>query len=106
MTPEGAAERVQSVLGLDDAELCDVLGLSPVALLAGEADLLPQTAVLDALLRETAELVNGEALKRWLRTAGPAGRPLDHLVAHDYGAFEDALETLRSRGFVVRKAGS
>lgn len=102
MTP-GAAERVQAQLGLADDELCDVLGLSPVQLLAGEADLLPQTAVLDELLRDAAEQVNGEALRRWLRASGPSGTPYAHLVAHDYAAFEGALETLLARGFVVRK---
>jgi hypothetical protein len=102
VTP-GAAERVKASLGLADDELCDVLGLSPVALLAGEADLLPQTAVLDELLRASAEQVSGEALQRWLRVSGPRGTPYEHLVAHDYGAFEDALETLLARGFVVRK---
>jgi hypothetical protein len=105
MTP-GAAERVKAALGLADDELCDVLGLSPVQLLAGEGDVLPQTAVLDELLRATADQVNGEALKRWLRASGPSGTPYEHLVAHDYGAFEDALETLISRGFVVRKKGA
>lgn len=105
MTP-GATERVQAQLGLADDELCDVLGLSPVQLLAGEGDLLPQTTVLDELLRAASEQVNGEALQRWLRASGPAGRPLDHLRAHDYGAFELALETLLSRGFVVRRKGA
>lgn len=102
MTP-GATERVQSRLGLADDELCDVLGLSPVQLLSGEGDLLPQTAVLDELLRATAEQIHGDALKRWVRASGPSGTPLAHLVTHDYGAFEDALETLLSRGFVIRK---
>lgn len=105
MSAGGAAARLQAQLGLDDDELCDLLGLSPVELLAGDADLLPQTAVLDALVRDALEAVNGEALKRWLRASGPSGRPLDHLLAHDYAAFEDALQTLRSRGFVVRRAG-
>ncbi|MDQ8046277.1 MAG: hypothetical protein REI11_16845 [Patulibacter sp.] len=102
MTP-GAAERVKAQLGLADDELCDVLGLTPVQLLAGEADLLPQTTVLDELLRAASEQVSGEALQRWLRASGPAGTPYDHLVARDYGAFETALETLLSRGFVIRR---
>lgn len=99
----GAAERVQAALGLADEELCDVLGLSPVQLITGEADLLPQTGVLDALLREAGERIHGDALRRWVRASGPAGRPLDHLLARDYAAFEAALETLLDRGFVVRR---
>ena len=33
---------------------------------------------------------------------GRRGRPLDLLLAHDFGAFEDALATLAQRGFVLR----
>jgi hypothetical protein len=40
-------------------------------------------------------------LARWLRATGPAGRPLDHLLARDFGAFEDALAALEARGFVI-----
>lgn len=106
MTAAGAAERLQARLGLADDELCDILGLSPVQLLAGEADLLPQTAVLDELLRSTVEQVSEQGMHGWVRASGPSGRPLDHLLAQDYGAFEDALETLLDRGFVVRKRGA
>lgn len=98
----GASERVQAALGLDDAELCDALGLSPVQLLSGEGDLLPQTAVLDALLRDVAEVAGGDALRRWARAEGPAGTPLELLTARDYVGFEQALETLRERGIVIR----
>jgi hypothetical protein len=41
-------------------------------------------------------------LRRWVRASGPAGRPLDLLLAHDFGAFEDALATLAERGFVLK----
>ena len=41
-------------------------------------------------------------LRRWVRAQGPAGRPLDLLLARDFGAFEDALATLAERGFVLR----
>ena len=100
----GATERVQAALGLEGDEVCDALGITPLQLLAGEGDLLPQTAVLDALLREAATRVHPQAMQRWVRAAGPAGRPLDHLLARDYAAFEAALETLLERGFVVRRA--
>ncbi len=94
---------MQAALGLADDELCDVLGLGPVELLAGDGDLLPQTGVLDALLRDAGEQVHAQAIQRWVRAGGPSGRPLDHLLARDYGAFEDALATLLARGFVVRR---
>jgi hypothetical protein len=99
----GATERVQAALGLADDELCDALGLSPVQLLAGEGDLLPQTAVLDALLREAGERIHPQAIHRWLRASGPSGRPIDQLLAGDYAAFEAALEVLLDRGFVIRR---
>ena len=44
-------------------------------------------------------------LRRWVRAAGPAGRPIDALTARDFTAFEDALGELERRGFVVRGGG-
>ena len=44
-------------------------------------------------------------LRRWVRAQGPAGRPLDVLLAREFGAFEDALATLAERGFVLRSGG-
>ena len=41
-------------------------------------------------------------LRRWVRAGGPAGRPLDLLLARDFGAFEDAVGELLQRGLVVR----
>jgi hypothetical protein len=49
--------------------------------------------------------VGEEMLRRWLRATGPGGRPLDHLLASDYGAFEDDLATLAERGLVLRGGG-
>jgi hypothetical protein len=37
-----------------------------------------------------------------VRASGRLGRPIDLLLAQDFAAFEDALEDLRERGFVVR----
>jgi hypothetical protein len=39
-----------------------------------------------------------------VRATGRHGRPLDLLLAQDFGAFEDALDNLREQGFVVRAA--
>jgi hypothetical protein len=36
-----------------------------------------------------------------VRTAGPTGRPLDHLLGRDFAAFEDDLDALAQRGFVI-----
>ena len=89
-------------LGLSEDELLTVLGADPRSVVAGDLDDKPQLPILLTLTEEAAEKVQEDALRRWVRTAGPAGRPIDHLLARDYAAFEDALATLESRGFVVR----
>ena len=101
MTSTAAAVLMQR-LGLSEDELLEVLGTDPLSVVGGDLDDKPQLPILLALTEEAAERVQGEALKRWLRTTGPAGRPLDHLLTQDFGAFEDALATLEARGFVVR----
>jgi hypothetical protein len=63
-------------------------------------DELPHRPELPLLLALT-EPVDPALLRRWLRTAGPRGRPLDLLLARDFAAFEDALADLGERGFVI-----
>lgn len=106
MTQSTAAKVLQDRLGLSDEELLEVLDLSPLEVVGGELDGRPELPILLTLTGEAAERVHPDALRRWLRTAGPAGRPLDHLLRRDFAAFEDALETLRERGFVVRRSGA
>lgn len=90
-------------LGLDEDELCAILAVDPLTLISGDdLDHRPQLPILLALTSQAAERVHADALRRWLRTSGPSGRPLDHLLARDFGAFEDSLDTLASRGFVIR----
>ena len=101
MTSTAAAVLMQR-LGLDEDELLQTLGADPLAVVAGDLDDKPQLPILLALTDEAAAMVQGDALRRWVRTAGPAGTPLDHLLAQDYATFEDALATLATRGFVVR----
>jgi hypothetical protein len=100
-----AAAVLMDRLGLTDEELCAALGADPLSLIAGELDHKPQLPILLALTEEAAERVPAGALRRWLRTSGPSGRPLDHLLARDYAAFEDALAALADRGFVIRRGG-
>jgi hypothetical protein len=66
---------------------------------AGELDHKPELPILLGLVAELDEA----GLRRWLRTEGPAGRPIDLLLARDFAAFEDALEVFRERGFVIRR---
>jgi len=73
--------------------------------LAGELDHKPELPILRDLLAEAEERAGAPVLRRWVRASGPGGRPLDHLLARDFAAFEDALATLAERGFVLRSGG-
>ena len=91
-------------LGLTEEELCHVLDVDPLTVIAGELDHKPQLPILLALTEEASERVADGVLRRWVRSNGPNGRPLDHLLARDYAAFEDDLQALADRGFVLRAA--
>jgi hypothetical protein len=101
MTPTAAALLMER-LGLDEDELCAALDVDPLTLIAGELDHKPQLAILLALTEQAAERVAAGVLQRWIRSTGPNGRPIDHLLARDYAAFEDDLHALEQRGFVLR----
>ena len=88
-------------LGLTDDELCGVLDVDPIAVITGQLDHRSELPILLAQTSEALDHVGPEVLRRWVRTNGPAGRPLDHLLARDFPAFERAVETLLARGFVV-----
>ena len=90
-------------LGLTEEELCRVLDVDPLTLIAGDLEHRPGLPILLTLTEEAAERVVEEVLRRWVRASGPHGRPIDHLLARDYAAFEDDLDTLSKRGFVVRR---
>ncbi len=89
-------------LGLTDEELCAVLDADPLSVITDELDHRPEVGILLAL---TADDDPG-LLRRWLRASGPAGRPVDLLLARDFPGFEDAHEQLERRGFVVRRPGA
>ena len=94
-----AAQVLQNRLGLDDDELCRTLGVSPLELIGGGGELehKPELALLLALTDGLDESV----LSRWARTTRRGQRPLELLLARDFGAFEDAVEDLRDRGLIV-----
>jgi hypothetical protein len=79
-----------------------VLDAGPLEVVSGDLDHKPELPILLDLLAEAEERAGAAVLRRWVRAAGPAGRPLDLLLARDFGAFEDALTTLAERGFVIR----
>ncbi len=92
------------LLGLSEDELCGALGTDALTVLSGEAEELPQLAVLVGLLEPVAAAVGVPVLRRWVRGSTPRGRPLELLAAHDYLAFEEALAELERRGLVLRAA--
>jgi hypothetical protein len=99
------AARLMELLGLSDEELCEILDVDPLTLLSGQLEHRAELPILLDLLADASERAAPAALRRWVRTRGPNGRPLDALLAHDFGAFEDALADLADRGFVVRAHG-
>jgi hypothetical protein len=70
-----------------------------------DLDHRPEVPLLLQLTAGPAERLGEERFTRWVRASGPKGRPLDHLLARDFGAFEDALDDLDERGFIVRRRG-
>jgi hypothetical protein len=82
--------------------LLTVLDEDPLTVLTGELDHKPELPILLDLLGEAEERAGAAVLRRWVRATGPRGRPLDHLLARDFGAIEDALGTLAERGFILR----
>jgi hypothetical protein len=93
------------LLGLSEDELLAVLDADPLAVITGDLDHRPELPILLDLLADAEEQAGAPVLRRWVRAAGPAGRPLDLLLARDFGGFEDALATLAARGFVLRGRG-
>lgn len=99
------AARLQELLGLSDDELLRALDADPLAAVSGALETRPELAILLDLLAEAQERAGAAVLRRWVRAAGPRGRPLELLLARDFAAFEDALGELAERGFVLRGGG-
>jgi hypothetical protein len=101
----GRAARLMELLGLSEEELCRVLDVEPLTLLSGQLEHRSELPILLDLLDEASERAGPAVLTRWVRAAGPSGRPIDALLRRDFGAFEDALGELAARGFVLRGGG-
>ena len=106
MITSTAAALLMDRLGLTEDELCQALDVDPLTVITGELDHKPQLPILLALTEEAAARVADGVLRRWVRSSGPNGRPIEHLLARDYGAFEDDLQALADRGFVLRAGGA
>jgi hypothetical protein len=100
------AARLMDLLGLSEEELCRILDADPLTLLSGQLDHLPQLPILLDLLDDAFEQAGPAALRRWVRSPGPNGRPIDALLDRNFAAFENALQDLADRGFVVRGGGA
>jgi hypothetical protein len=98
----GRAAALMELLGLNEEELCQVLAVDPLSLLSGQVEHCAQLPILLDLTREAAEKTGPSVLRRWVRATGPHGRPIDALMARDFACFEDALQDLADRGFVLR----
>lgn len=91
------------LLGLTEDELCQTLDADPLTLLSGQREEAPQLRILLDLLADARERASPAMLRRWVRTAGPTGtRPVDALLSRDFARFEDQLDELAARGFVIR----
>jgi hypothetical protein len=100
-----AAQLLAERLGLTDDEVLQVLDADPLSVIGGgDLEHKPQLALLLTLTADPAEQVGQPTLHRWMRTAGPSGRPVELLTARRFGDFEDALATLAERGLIIRRA--
>jgi hypothetical protein len=96
------AGRLMDLLGLTEDELCRALDIDPLSLLSGQLEHRSELPILLDLLDEASERAGPATLRRWVRSAGPSGRPIDALLRRDFNAFEDALAGLAERGFVLK----
>ena len=88
-------------LGLSGGELCEILAVDPISVLTGELAHRPELQILLDLTADASQRVGDGVLRRWLRRRGPNGIPFEHLHARDFAAFEDDLDVLARRGFVL-----
>ena len=93
------------VLGLSEDELCAVLDADSLTVLSGQADDQAEVPILLALLAEARERAGDAVLRRWIRTSGPRGVPLELLLGRDFVGFEDALADLGERGWILMGGG-
>jgi hypothetical protein len=96
------AVALMDMLGLSEEELCQTLDVDPLSLLSGQVEHCAALPILFEMCREAGDRVGPATLSRWVRAAGPYGRPIDALLARDFARFEGALDDLADRGFVIR----
>ena len=82
-----------------------VLDEDALTVITDDLDHRPEVPMLLQLTAGPAERMGEARFTRWVRASGPQGRPLDLLLARDFGAFERALDDLDERGFIIRGTG-
>jgi hypothetical protein len=87
----GALGDLVDRLGLSDEEVLAIFELDALDAIAGDVEHRPEVEILDTLSADAHERLGAGVLARWLRAGHPGSRPLDLLLAGDFGAFEDAL---------------
>lgn len=97
----GGAATLAERLGLSDDELCTVLDADPLQLISGELEHRPELPILLDLTSDAHDAVGDAVLRRWLRTSGPLGKPVDALLARDFFQFEEMVGQLSRDGFVI-----
>src|SRR2546421_10684976 len=97
-TDSERAARLMDLLGLSEEELCRLLDADPLTLLSGQVEDRPQLPILLDLAEEARERVGPTVLKRWVRTSGAAGRPIDSLMRRDLPPLQGSLPPLSERG--------
>jgi hypothetical protein len=97
------AAQLQSILGLTDEEILQILDEDPLTVITDQLDHHAELPILLDLLAEPLEQQGEDVLRRWVRASGKHGVPVDLLTQRDFARFEDALGDLGERGFVIRK---
>ena len=77
-----------------------MLDADPLSVITGELEHKPELPILLDLLAEAEERAGAPVLRRWVRAAGPAGRPLELLLARDFGGVRGRAR--HARGAWVR----
>ena len=78
-------------LALSDDEALAIFELDALGAISGEVAHRPEVEILGALIEEASEALGVGGVARWVRAGHSPARPLDLLLAGDFGAFEDAL---------------
>ena len=78
-----------------------MLDADPLAVIAGELGHRPEVGILLGLTDDASRASAPTSCAAGVRTAGPAGRPIDHLLARDFPRSRRDRDARRARLRVV-----